>query len=102
MDSDDSIKFGPVPNLRDWRNLPIRQLTRGERNCRFIESFCVVPEGDNVGKPVRLAEFQERFFLAVYDNPHVTDTAILSIARKNAKTGTIAFLALLHIVGPEA
>lgn len=96
------IKCGPVPVLRDWRSLPVKELTRGERNCRFIESFCVIPEGDDVGKPVKLATFQELFFLAVYDNPYVTDTAILSIARKNSKTGTIAFLNLLHIVGPEA
>lgn len=96
------IKCGPVPVIRDWRKLPTSKLTRGERNCRFIETYCVIPEGDDVGKPVKLAPFQERFFIAVYDNPHVTDTAILSIARKNAKTGTIAFLDLLHIVGPEA
>jgi len=77
-------------------------MTRGEKVCRFIESYCVIPEGEHVGKPVRLAEFQKRFILAVYDNPHGTDTAILSIARKNAKTGTIAFLVLAHTVGPEA
>lgn len=77
-------------------------MTRGEKVCRFIESYCVIPEGEHVGKPVRLAEFQKRFILAIYDNPHGTDTAILSIARKNAKTGTIAFLVLAHTVGPEA
>ena len=49
-----------------------------------------------------LADFQKKFILAIYDNPHVTDTAILSIARKNAKTGLIAFILLAHIVGPEA
>ena len=77
-------------------------MTRGELVCGFVEGFCLVPEGDHVGKPVVLAEFQRQFILEVYDNPHVTDTAILSIARKNAKTGTIAFILLAHIVGPEA
>lgn len=77
-------------------------MTRGERVIAFIEAFCVVPEGDFVGQPVVLAEFQKLFILAIYDNKHVTDTAILSIARKNAKTGTIAFILLAHIVGPEA
>ena len=77
-------------------------MTRGERVCGFIEGYCLVPEGDHVGKPVVLAPFQKEFILAVYDNPHVTDTAILSIARKNAKTGTIAFILLAHIIGPEA
>ena len=77
-------------------------MTRGEKIIKFIETFCVIPEGEHVGKPVVLAEFQIKFIKAVYDNPHTTDTAILSIARKNAKTGTIAFLLLAHIVGPEA
>lgn len=78
------------------------KLTRGERVIKFIESYCLVPEGMHVGQPVRLDYFQKEFILAVYDNPHVTDTAILSIARKNAKTGTIAFIVLAHLVGPEA
>ena len=76
--------------------------TRGEKVIDFCQKFCLVPEGDHVGKPVVLAPFQKEFILAVYDNPHVTDTAILSIARKNAKTGTIAFILLAHIIGPEA
>lgn len=62
-----------------------KELTRGERVIAFIENYCVVPEGKLVGQPVVLADFQRKFILEVYDNPHVTDTAILSIARKNAK-----------------
>lgn len=77
-------------------------MTRGERVVAFIESFCLIPEGQHVGKPVVLAQFQKDFILEVYDNPYGTDTGILSIARKNAKTGTIAFILLAHIVGPEA
>lgn len=76
--------------------------TRGERVIAFIEGYLVVPEGENVGKPVVLEDFQKSFILDVYDNPHVTDTAILSMARKNAKTATIAFLVITHTVGPEA
>ncbi len=67
-------------------------MTRGERVIQFIQAYCVIPEGEHVGKPVVLADFQKRFLLAIYDNPHGTDTAILSIARKNAKTGLIAFI----------
>jgi phage terminase large subunit-like protein len=77
-------------------------MTRGEKVIAFIRQYCVVPEGTLVGQPVKLAQFQIDFLLAVYDNKHVTDTAILSIARKNAKTGTIAFILLAHLVGPEA
>lgn len=80
----------------------VRKLTRGERVIAFIESYCVVPEGDHVGKPVKLAPFQKKFILEVYDNPYVTDTGILSMARKNAKTALIAFIVIAHLVGPEA
>lgn len=96
------IKCGPSPVIRDLDGVDHDDMTRGERVIAFIESYCVVPEGDFVGKPVILEDFQKRFILAVYDNPEGTDTAILSIARKNAKTGTIAFILLAHIVGPEA
>lgn len=84
------------------RRKPIHALTRGEKVIRFIEEFCRVPEGKLVGQPIRLAEFQIKFILDVYDNPHVTHTAILSMARKNAKSATIACLMLAHICGPEA
>ncbi len=98
----EAIKSGPIPVRRDWRNLPVAELTRGEKVCRFIETFLVVPEGDLVGQPIRLLAFQECFILAVYDNSHGTGRAYLSIARKNSKTATIACLLLAHIVGPEA
>ena len=98
----DFLYSGPTPILRPTRGLPAKDLTRGERVIRFIETHCVVPEGDKVGRPVLLEDFQKLFILAVYDNPAVTDTAILSIARKNAKTATIAFILLAHLVGPEA
>lgn len=81
--------------------IPSRR-TRGERVIAFIERYCLVPEGKLVGTPVRLAPFQRRFILAVYDNPHGTSMGILSIARKNGKTALIAGLLLAHLVGPEA
>lgn len=81
---------------------PRPPLTRGERVIAFIEKYCIVPEGTLMGKPVRLAAFQKDFILAVYDNPEVTDTAILSIARKNAKTALIAFIVIAHLIGPVA
>nr|WP_296300994.1 terminase TerL endonuclease subunit [Gilliamella sp.] len=51
---------------------------------------------------MQLADFQKRFILEIYDNPHGTHSAYLSIARKNGKTGLIAGLLLAHLVGPEA
>lgn len=97
-----AIVCGPVFERRDWRKLPIKELTRAERNMRFVEEYAVVPEGPLVGQPIRLADFQEAFFYSVYDNPAGTKKAILSMARKNSKTATIACIVLVHVVGPEA
>lgn len=77
-------------------------MTRGERVCRFIEAYCRVPEGAKVGQPIKLAEFQRRFILAIYDNPRGTRRAYLAIARKNGKSALIACILLAHLVGPEA
>jgi phage terminase large subunit-like protein len=80
-------------------------MTRGERVCAFIERYCRVPSGSagaKVGQPIKLVEFQRRFILEIYDNPHGTRRAYLSLARKNGKTALIACLLLAHLVGPEA
>jgi phage terminase large subunit-like protein len=79
-----------------------KPVTRGQRVVAFIEKYCVVPEGMLLGQPMRLEQFQIDFILDVYDNPHGTNTAVLSIGRKNGKTGLIAGLLLAHIAGPEA
>lgn len=77
-------------------------MTRGEKVIAFIERYCLVPEGSKVGTPMVLAEFQKKFILEIYDNPHGTKQGYLSISRKNGKTGLIAGLVLAHLVGPEA
>ena len=77
-------------------------MTRAERIIAFIHAYCRVPEGKLVGRPMRLDDFQQEFIRRVYDNPNGTRRAILSISRKNGKSGLIAALVLAHIVGPEA
>lgn len=77
-------------------------MTRGERVCEFVTRFCRVPEGAQVGQPIKLADFQRRFILDVFDNPAGTRRAYLSVGRKNGKTALIACLLLAHLVGPEA
>src|SRR3546814_16381051 len=76
----------------------IDTVTRGEKVIAFIEKYCVVPEGKLVGKPLKLEDFQKRFIREVYDNPKGTRRGILSIARKNGKSGLIAAMVLAHIV----
>ena len=77
-------------------------MSRADKVIRFVSRYIVVPEGAGVGKPLVLAEFQIEFIREVYDNPNGTRRAILSVARKNGKTGLIAALLLVHLVGPEA
>lgn len=79
-----------------------KKMTRGEKVIAFIETYIYVPEGKLVGQKMKLDRFQRRFILRVFDNPHGTRLAILSMARKNGKTALIAALCLAFIVGPEA
>ena len=55
-----------------------------------------------MGKPVRLRPWQKKDIRKIYDNPHGTRLAIISFAKKNAKTTECAFLLLVHLCGPEA
>jgi phage terminase large subunit-like protein len=75
---------------------------KGSTIIGWIEAHCFVPEGQLVGKPIKLAPFQKDFIRAVYDNPAGSRRAILSIARKNAKTSLAACLLLNHLCGPSA
>lgn len=77
-------------------------MTRGEKVIAFCERYCKVPEGKLIGLPLKFEDFQRKFILEVYDNPHITETGYLSIARKNGKSALIAALLLAHLVGPEA
>jgi phage terminase large subunit-like protein len=76
------------------------QVSRGERNARWIEKYCHVPEGQFVGQPIVMRTWQRQILYGIYDSP--TRTAIVSFGRKNAKTTLAALLVLLHLVGPEA
>ena len=77
-------------------------MTRADKVIAFIEKYCVTPEGQHVGKPIVLAEFQKKFIRDVYDNPHGTRRAILSVSRKSGKSVLLAGLLLCHLVGSEA
>lgn len=77
-------------------------MNRAERVIRFIETICRIPEGAQVGRPMKLLPFQKRFIKAIYNNRRGTSKAYLSIGRKNGKSALIAALVLVHLVGPEA
>lgn len=75
--------------------------SRGQKNIDWIEQFCRIPEGPNLGDQVKLRAWQRREIKKIYDNPAGTRRAIVSFGRKNAKTTLAAFLLLLHLCGPE-
>ena len=65
---------------------------RGWRNIAWIERHCLVPHGPEKGQPVRLTRAQRDIVYGIYDGngqPEVTGPLA-------------AFLALLHVCGPEA
>jgi phage terminase large subunit-like protein len=68
----------------------------------FIETVCFVPEGKFVGQPLRLQDWQKDILRLIYDNPHGTRRAIISMGRKNSKTTLSACLLLAHLCGPPA
>jgi phage terminase large subunit-like protein len=68
----------------------------------FIEQTIYIPEGAHVGKPLRLFNWQKAELQKIYDNPHTTRRAILSMPRKQGKTALCACLLLAHLCGPPA
>lgn len=65
----------------------------------------VVPSGMHAGKKFRLRPWQKAMLREIYDGPAGQRTvrlALLSMGRKNGKTGLAAALALCHLCGPEA
>jgi phage terminase large subunit-like protein len=100
-------KAPTMPNSRppDEPNLgtmaPATSETPGERVIRWIEQNLFVPEGKLIGAPVRLSGWQQFEIKRIYDNPHGTRRAILSLGRKNGKTSLSAMLLLVHLCGPR-
>lgn len=80
-------------------------LTRVERVVAFIESLPVT-SGPLAGTKMRVRPWQRKFLEAVYavdaKDRRPVRTAVLSLGRKNGKSGLAAALALCHLAGPEA
>jgi len=76
-------------------------MSRADDIIAFCEKYLIVPEGADVGKPMRMRPWQRKIIAGIYDGDDVR-RAIISLARKNGKTGLAAMLLLAHLVGPEA
>lgn len=80
-------------------------LTRVERVIAFLEDLPIT-QGRLAGTKMKVRPWQREFLEAVYavdeGGNRPVRTAVLSMARKNGKTGLVAGLALCHLAGPEA
>jgi phage terminase large subunit-like protein len=78
------------------------QRPTGREVIAFIEKFLRIPDGPDAGRPLILTPWQQQEVCRIYDNPAGTRRAIISTARKNAKTTLCGALLLNHLCGPSA
>jgi phage terminase large subunit-like protein len=80
------------------------KLSRADRIIRFIESLRIT-SGAHAGRKFELRPWQREIVRAWYATDaagrRIVRTGLLSMARKNGKTGLCAALALAHLLGPE-
>lgn len=80
-----------------------KQLEPVSRVVSFLERL-TIPSGYGAGKPFRVRPWQRKIIEGIYgprnaDGKRRVRTAIVSIPRKNGKTGLAAALALYHLIG---
>ncbi|NHO29303.1 terminase large subunit [Acetobacter farinalis] len=84
---------------------PLTGETRAERLICWIERLTVT-SGALAGQPMRLDGWQKDIIRALYetdeDGLRFVRTGVISMGRKNGKTGLASALALAHLCGPEA
>lgn len=82
------------------------RLSRPARVIAFVESLKIT-SGRGAGKPFKLRDWQKEIIRGIYgpsngDGLRTVRTALITMPRKNGKTGLTAALALCHLFGPEA
>jgi phage terminase large subunit-like protein len=103
-----SAPQGRVKSVRRQKLLAWQQdgLTRAERVIAFIETLKVT-SGIFAGQNFLLREWQKAIVRGIYDpigddGRRLVRTALVTMGRKNGKTGLAAALCLAHLAGPEA
>lgn len=80
--------------------------SRHEQVINWIQSTLKITSGTFAGEKFRLREWQKEMLEEIYrtdsDGKRIVRSAVISMPRKNGKTGLIAALALAHLCGPEA
>jgi hypothetical protein len=72
------------------------ELSRAERNIRWIEANLRVPEGAHVGRPMILREWQRDILRKIYDNLVGTRRAIITFGRNCSSRLTSRCAVALH------
>ena len=103
VDSAQPELFAPAPlPAPPWE---AEGLTRAGRVIAFCETLTVTA-GRLAGQPLKLRPWQRAIIEEIYavdaEGQRPVRTAVLSMGRKNGKTGLAAALALCHLAGPEA
>lgn len=100
--------FGDAPGgdqVASTGELPLVGETRAERLICWIERLTIT-SGALAGQPMRLDEWQKDIIRALYETDEnglrFVRTGVISMGRKNGKTGLASALALAHLCGPEA
>ena len=71
-----------------------------EKVIRFIETYCICPDGQNIGQPIVLEQWQKDWIRDTYRVGVLR--SYLTVARKNGKSTLVACIVLAHILGPCA
>lgn len=84
----------------------VRDPTMADKIIAFLRKLPIT-DGEAAGQPFTVDPWQEAWIRDVYepvkpDGRRVVRSAILSCARKNAKTALIAGLILAHLIGPAS
>lgn len=100
--------FGDAPGTEPAgfaADRPLTGETRAERLICWIERLTVT-SGALAGQPMKLDGWQKDIIRALYatddDGLRFVRTGVISMGRKNGKTGLASALALAHLCGPEA
>lgn len=90
------------PKKPKWQR---KGLTRAERVIAFLETLPITA-GPLAGTEMQLRPWQREIVEAIYavddGGNRLVRTALITIPRKNGKTGLAAGLALAHLLGPES
>lgn len=85
---------------------PTRVRSKGPKVAAWIEKYLVHAEGDFLGQPFRLTQWQKDFLnrLYIYDDAgnRVVKRGLLGLPKGNGKTELLAAIALAELAGPTA